>query len=210
MSTTMQARTKHPETELASYLSAPFVRMLIPNTEGEGYVAEVLELPGCLSEGETPEEAYRNLDEAMSGYIASLLDHNRPVPEPVGTKEYSGHFPLRMSTELHRAAALRAIQEGISLNQWIAKAITWQVAGQSIADEVVKKLRPSIAFQRYTTTTSGFVVLDTTSKDLSHWLRAMQEATPSLDPENVKAIEGSSVLLTADDFVTLRRESIDV
>jgi len=147
MSAIRKAAKRKAATELASYLSAPFVRMLVPDMEEGGYVAEVLELPGCISEGETPEEAYRNLDEAMSGYIASLLDHNRPVPEPVGTKEYSGHFPLRMSTELHRSAALRAMQEGISLNQWIVKAITWQAAGQSLGDEVVAKLKAAMTFR---------------------------------------------------------------
>jgi antitoxin HicB len=121
--------------------------MLIPDMEEGGYVAEVLELPGCISEGDTPEEAYRNLDDAMTAYIASLLEHNRPIPEPVGDKEYSGHFPLRMSTEIHRIGALRAMQEGISLNQWIVNAITARLAGQSLGDEVVAKLRAAMTFR---------------------------------------------------------------
>lgn len=129
---------------IGRYLSAPYVRMLIPNAEEGGYLAEVLELPGCISEGETPEEAYRNLEEAMGGWIATSLDHNRPIPEPVGAREYSGHFPLRMSSELHRAAALRAMQEGVSLNQWITRAITANVATEDVlgrfADAVAVKV----------------------------------------------------------------------
>jgi predicted RNase H-like HicB family nuclease len=127
--------------------------MLIPDTEEGGYVAEVLELPGCISDGDTPEEAYRNLQEAMEGWIATAIDHDQPIPDPVGDREYGGHFPLRISTELHRAAALRAIQEGISLNQWFGKAIAAQVAGESlaerlsvqIADKVVERISVGVS-----------------------------------------------------------------
>ena len=35
----------------------------------------------------------------------------------------SGKIPLRVDPELHRAAAIRAQAEGLSLNQWIARRI---------------------------------------------------------------------------------------
>jgi antitoxin HicB len=119
--------------------------MIIPNSEEGGYLAEVLELPGCISEGETPEEAYRNLEDAMEGWIAASLDTNRPIPDPVGEREYSGHFPLRMSTELHRVAALRAMQEGVSLNQWIAGAIAEKVAKEDLADALADRIAARVA-----------------------------------------------------------------
>jgi antitoxin HicB len=131
MTTKRDVKVRSPGGELARYLSAPYVRMIIPNAEEGGYLAEVLELPGCITEGDTPEEAYRNLQDAMEGWFAASLDTKRPIPEPVGD-----HFPLRMSTELHRLAALRAMQEGISLNQWIVRAIAAQVAKQNLAQEL--------------------------------------------------------------------------
>ncbi len=147
MTATRAVRSRGTPKNVASYLGAPYVRMLIPNTEEGGYLAEVLELPGCISEGDTPEDAYRNLDDAMAGWIGASLDSNRPIPEPVGAKEYSGNFPLRISTDLHRAAALRAIQEGVSLNQWIARAIAAQVTKEyfvDLADEVAKRVAQQI------------------------------------------------------------------
>jgi len=201
MSTTRKVTKKETATELASYLSAPFVRMLVPDMEEGGYVAEVLELPGCISEGDTPEEAYRNLDDAMSAYIASLLEHNRPIPEPVGDKEYSGHFPLRMSTELHRTVALRAMQEGISLNQWIVTAIAARVAGQSLADEVAAKLRAGMAFRFFGGVTLEFpeipvggrpMELDST-KSGQHFV---------IGGDKIRLIEGGGPLLSGADIVT--------
>ncbi|MBA4179363.1 MAG: hypothetical protein C0506_02135 [Anaerolinea sp.] len=49
----------------------------------EGYLGEVPELPGCVTAGETAEEALVNLDEAMAVWIESALVHGDPIPEPV-------------------------------------------------------------------------------------------------------------------------------
>jgi antitoxin HicB len=144
MTTKREVERRVSTGELAAYLSAPFVRMIIPNVEEGGYLAEVLELPGCVTEGRTPEDAYRNLEDAMTGWIAASLDTGRPIPEPVGDREYSGHFPLRISTELHRAAALRAMQEGVSLNQWIGKAIAAQVAGDNLAEMLADQIAAKV------------------------------------------------------------------
>jgi antitoxin HicB len=144
--------------DVTAYLNAPYIRMLIPDTEEGGYVAEVLELPGCISDGDSPEEAYRNLQEAMEGWIATAIDHDQPIPEPVGDREYGGHFPLRISTELHRAAALRAMQEGISLNQWFAKAIAAQVTGENLAERLVDQIADKVAERISVGVSGGFHV----------------------------------------------------
>lgn len=189
MSAKRKLEARGPAGELAAYLSAPFVRMIIPNAEEGGYLAEVLELPGCISEGETPEEAYRNLEDAMAGWITASLDTNRPIPDPVGDREYSGHFPLRISTELHRAAALRAMQEGVSLNQWIARAIAAQVVRGNLAEnladlvaaKVAKRIRVDVSavrlqIQAVASTPSEVMrarvepqMLDTTDKLVPFW-----------------------------------------
>ena len=143
------------ERNMEDLLKEPYIRMIVPGESGDGYVAEVLELPGCISQGETPEEAYRNLDGAMEGWIGAALDLGRPIPEPIGDKEYSGHLPLRISSELHRLAAIHALNEGVSLNQWIAKAIATQVAKQDLAkdlaDQLVSKLADRVRVTASTT-----------------------------------------------------------
>ena len=51
-----------------------------PAEEG-GYVVSVPALPGCVTEGDTLEEAIEMVKDAISGYIASLEKHNEPIPE---------------------------------------------------------------------------------------------------------------------------------
>lgn len=42
--------------------------------EEGGYSVQCLELPGCISEGETREEALANIREAIEGYLEAFPD----------------------------------------------------------------------------------------------------------------------------------------
>jgi len=50
--------------------------------DGGGFVAYVPDLPGCMSDGETPEEAAANVRDAIKAWIATATKLGRPVPEP--------------------------------------------------------------------------------------------------------------------------------
>jgi predicted RNase H-like HicB family nuclease len=58
-------------------------RVLIEQDEDGVYVAEVPSLPGCISQGQTREQAIENIKEAIAGYLESLEAHNEPVPPPI-------------------------------------------------------------------------------------------------------------------------------
>lgn len=58
-------------------------RVLIEQDEDGRYVAEVPALPGCLSQGQTREEAVENIKEAIAAYLESLEAHGEPVPPPI-------------------------------------------------------------------------------------------------------------------------------
>ncbi|CAG0931960.1 hypothetical protein TFLX_02380 [Thermoflexales bacterium] len=58
------------------------MRQVIVYPGEDGYwVAECPSLAGCISQGQTREEAVRNIREAIDGYIAALREDNLPVPE---------------------------------------------------------------------------------------------------------------------------------
>jgi len=67
------------------YLNQPYHIVLTPDQDDAGrtgYVAEIEELPGCISQGETPDEAVQNLHDAMRGWISVALEDGEQVPEP--------------------------------------------------------------------------------------------------------------------------------
>ncbi|WP_375402078.1 type II toxin-antitoxin system HicB family antitoxin [uncultured Sphingomonas sp.] len=50
--------------------------------DGGGFVATAPELPGCRSDGETPEEALRNGYDAVACWIEAATEMGRRVPAP--------------------------------------------------------------------------------------------------------------------------------
>lgn len=52
---------------------------LEPQKEG-GYTVTVPALPGCISEGDTLEEALENIKDAVEGYLRVMAKHNRKIP----------------------------------------------------------------------------------------------------------------------------------
>ena len=50
-----------------------------------GYVVFAPALPGCHSQGETLEEAEKNIKEAIEVYLESLADHREPIPEEINS-----------------------------------------------------------------------------------------------------------------------------
>ena len=50
--------------------------------EGGGWLAEVPDLPGCMSDGETPQEAVENIMDAITCWIEAAEEDGRPVPAP--------------------------------------------------------------------------------------------------------------------------------
>ena len=53
--------------------------VIYPGEDGY-WVAEYPSLPGCVSQGKTKEEAARNVEEGIRGYIAALEQDRLPVP----------------------------------------------------------------------------------------------------------------------------------
>jgi predicted RNase H-like HicB family nuclease len=50
--------------------------------DGGGFIATVPDLPGCLSDGETREEAAHNIADAIAAWIEEARRMGRNIPEP--------------------------------------------------------------------------------------------------------------------------------
>lgn len=54
--------------------------IIYPGEDGF-WVAECPSLPGCISQGESRENAIANIREAIEGYVLALKDDGLPVPD---------------------------------------------------------------------------------------------------------------------------------
>lgn len=105
--------------DLQYYLGLPYRVVLYPAEEG-GYIVEIPELPGCLSQGETLEEALKMIDDAKACWLETALEDGIEIPEPArGADDYSGKLNIRIPKSLHRTLAEKAREEKVSLNQYI-------------------------------------------------------------------------------------------
>jgi antitoxin HicB len=50
--------------------------------DGCGFIATVPDLPGCMSDGETPAEALAIIEDAIAVWIEAAGDMGHPVPQP--------------------------------------------------------------------------------------------------------------------------------
>ena len=106
--------------DLKYYLALPYTKIVTKRDDQDGihYLSKVLELEGCVSDGETEAQALENLQEALECYLESSVKHNDNIPEPQVTDGFSGKFSLRLPKSLHHRLTIEAQKEGISLNQY--------------------------------------------------------------------------------------------
>lgn len=127
------------------YLKKPYSRILIPDEESGTYTAQIQEFPGCVAQGDTPQEAYDHLELAAESWIEAATSLGQDIPQPMSEHECSGKFPLRLPKSLHRQASLAADRDGTSLNQFIITAIAEKVGASNMYVQIMKRLPVGVA-----------------------------------------------------------------
>ena len=72
----------------SDYLDLPYHMVIIPSENTDGFVGYVMELPGCMSQGDNWSDMYDMLREAMSLWIESTLEDGQYVPMPADLKAW--------------------------------------------------------------------------------------------------------------------------
>ncbi len=68
---------------LEHYLSLSYTLIVIPDVEKGGYVAQINELPGCITEAASWQDLEFMIHDAMRGWIEIALADGLPIPEPL-------------------------------------------------------------------------------------------------------------------------------
>ncbi len=129
----MNSKKKTEEKSLDFYLNLNYPITLYPEEEG-GFTVEVVDLPGCLSQGETVEEAFEMIAEARELWIETAYEYGDPIPMPSTEATYSGKTMLRMPKSLHGKLAESAKREDVSLNQYIVSLLSERNALRTVEE----------------------------------------------------------------------------
>lgn len=125
------SKPKRASARLRELLAQPYSRVLTPDDDGL-YTAEILEFPGCFVQGETPNEAYAQLERAAERWLFDWLSAGKVVPQPLMNNKTSGRFALRLPRSLYVRASRAAARESVSLNQYIANAVAERVGASAV------------------------------------------------------------------------------
>ena len=90
------------------------------SVEDEEYVGLCAEFPSLSWLASTQEESFSGVRRLVSESIADMRANNEQPPEPLADRSYSGKFMVRVPPETHRALAIRAAEEGVSLNRLVS------------------------------------------------------------------------------------------
>lgn len=88
--------------------------------EGGGYLVEYPDIPGCMSDGESVEEAIANGREALRDCLDVFKESGRKIPKPsIAAAQWRQRLPRTLYSKLTRQAEI----EGVSINSLVAAII---------------------------------------------------------------------------------------
>ncbi|MEL7359362.1 MAG: type II toxin-antitoxin system HicB family antitoxin [Cyanobacteria bacterium J06560_6] len=119
---------------LSYYLALDYPITFYPEEVG-GFTVMLKDLPGCMSQGETLEEAYEMIAEAKELWLETCYEDGFPIPLPHTMAAYSGKTMLRMPKYLHQRLAESAKREGVSLNQYLVALLSERNAIKTLEDK---------------------------------------------------------------------------
>ena len=91
--------------------------------EDQEHVGLCAEFPSLSWLELTPEKALAGIRKLVQLCITDLQTANEVTPEPISTKSFSGKFMVRITPETHRMLAIKAAEDGVSLNRLVSSKL---------------------------------------------------------------------------------------
>jgi predicted HicB family RNase H-like nuclease len=105
-----------------------YLKIVEWSNEDQCYVGSIPGWIGKCCHGDDELKVYSQLCSILDEWIETYKKDRRRLPNPTN-KKYSGKFVLRTGEELHQALAIKALDEGESLNSFLLKKLKHVVSG---------------------------------------------------------------------------------
>jgi len=125
--------------EAGAALDYPIVLEPLSDDDGGGWLATVPDLPGCMSDGETREEAACNVQGAIVSWTEAAEELGRQVPAPGSAR---GEWRQRVPKSLHEKLKRLAEAEGVSLNALVASVLAERVGRAGLGTDAPRRGKP--------------------------------------------------------------------
>ena len=87
------------------------------SSEDDEHIGLCAEFPSLSWLAKTPEAALKGIRQVVADTVADMQESREIIPVPLAEKHYSGEFRVRIPPETHRALAMQAAEQGVSLNR---------------------------------------------------------------------------------------------
>lgn len=91
--------------------------------EDAEHVALCAEMPSLSFLAGTPAKALKGMMKMVGDIITDMTANNEPIPEPIAGRTYSGKFQVRIPPEQHKQLAIKAAEQGTSLNRYVSSKL---------------------------------------------------------------------------------------
>jgi len=136
-------RKEQTKKELDFYLGVDYPITVHIDPDG-GFVAEIEDLPGCMTQAETLDELFAAIQDARQAWIKAAYETGQDIPLPKELDEYKGKILVRIPRSLHRDLARAARRDGVSLNQYITSLLAAGVQGDLVSNQAFALFAQSI------------------------------------------------------------------
>lgn len=90
------------------------------SAEDNEHVGLCAEFPSHSWLASTPAKALAGIRRAVRDTLSDMKTTGETPPQPIAARSYSGKFMVRVPPQTHRALALAAAEEGVSLNRLVS------------------------------------------------------------------------------------------
>jgi predicted RNase H-like HicB family nuclease len=133
----------------------PIVIVPLPEDEGGGFLGYVPDLRGCISDGDTREEAAKNTQDAIEEWVDAARVRGLDIPQPGDALRRERAQKARLATELKRLA------EGVDQFEERLEKL------ERVAREIEEKLEHQDAWDRFAELTGVVPATDQLAKSVT-------------------------------------------
>jgi len=91
--------------------------------DDQEFVGLCAEFPSLSWLDDSPQAALTGILDIVASCIADMQQAGEKIPEPIADREYSGKFIVRVPGDTHRALALKAAENGTSINRIVSEKL---------------------------------------------------------------------------------------
>jgi predicted HicB family RNase H-like nuclease len=120
-----------------------YLKIVECDDDDQCYVGSAPPLIGQSGHGKTESNVIKQLQAIVEEWVELLLVDGKPLPEGTADRRFSGKFVVRLSPEIHRKAALKAMARGESLNEFVSETLARSKGCLRCTLDAGKSLNPS-------------------------------------------------------------------